>query len=415
MRARYKAVIFLSSLALGILLPVMSLVLCARGCDLKTLGFAFGIFAAAVIIAEVPSGIFADLYGRKTSFLLSCALTVASGAALVLSRGFALSAAGLALAGLGTAFSSGSIQALVIEEAEASHGEERVGKAVAAMSAYECAGYMLGALAGGFLPAENGYLLHLIARMALAAAAGILALLALHEPWREGVERKPLRAHLSDMRKLLAEKRSLLLVIACVAALAFMQFMLETYWQPRFVEISGENAGKLLGMLCALGFGATVLGCAAMGLVKGWGERRYWAAYLAVAVAMAIMLILISLQNRVLGFALGYIALYFMLGLLAVSESTLVNLYATDDVRASMLSLTSFIARAGGVVSSLLGAALLAAFDISGLWRTGAYLTLACAIIVALLRFFPARKASGRARECAGEARADSENGCGAP
>ena len=85
MRKAIQGIIFLKNMATGILAPVLTLTLLQHGADIRTVSLFIGLYSATIIIAEFPSGVFADLYGRKTSFLLSCALYVVSYSVLLVS------------------------------------------------------------------------------------------------------------------------------------------------------------------------------------------------------------------------------------------------------------------------------------------------------------------------------------------
>ena len=55
----------------GLLAPVLSLVLLSHGATMENLSLCIGIFAVMVVVLELPSGILADLIGRKRIFLIS--------------------------------------------------------------------------------------------------------------------------------------------------------------------------------------------------------------------------------------------------------------------------------------------------------------------------------------------------------
>ena len=152
MKTKYKLLIFFTSFGYGVVAPVLSLLLSAHGCPTGMLGVAFGAFAAVVIAAEVPSGVFADLHGRKVSFLISCALSAVSGAVLLLARSFPAAVAGLMLFGLAAAFSSGSAEALIVDETLLERGQDALGKTVASIAAYQCAGIAAGSLSADICP-----------------------------------------------------------------------------------------------------------------------------------------------------------------------------------------------------------------------------------------------------------------------
>ncbi len=66
-----QLIIFINYASLGIILPVLNLILLKKGADLKTLPLLIACYSATVLCFELPSGICADLYGRKTVFLIS--------------------------------------------------------------------------------------------------------------------------------------------------------------------------------------------------------------------------------------------------------------------------------------------------------------------------------------------------------
>lgn len=386
MKATHKILIFTTNFALGLLLPVMSLMLIARGCMLQTLGLAVGAFAVAVIVAELPTGIFADLYGRKISFLIACALNAASCMVLLFSASFVMAAGGLVLTGIGTAFASGSADALIIEATLAQSGDKSLNKVVGAMRACEGAGLMAGAVAGGFIPNVENYMLHILTRMALVIAAGIWAWFVLHEARVVRQARVTLRAHLAGMSRLIFQVKEMLLVFTCAAAFGFLQFLLETYWQPQLGALTNGGSQVLLGLLCTGGFGAAAAGSFIIGRVKAIKMKWYWVIYLSLGVVVSALIALLSQESGAVGFALVYVAVYMVIGMIAVSEQTIVNGLTPDDIRASILSLMSFTVRAGGVLSSIVAATLIAGMRIGSVWLIGSVFTAVCFAAVAFTR-----------------------------
>ena len=103
MKPAQRLILFLHSFSGGVLMPILSLLLLERGCDLRTLPLVLGVYSATVILCEVPTGVCADLLGRKKTFLISCALGVGSMLALLLSGSvWGLLACGVASAAVGT-------------------------------------------------------------------------------------------------------------------------------------------------------------------------------------------------------------------------------------------------------------------------------------------------------------------------
>ena len=54
--------------------PIYPLFLLSRGLDLFQMNLVLGTYLIAVFLFEVPTGVVADYFGRKASFLASCAV-----------------------------------------------------------------------------------------------------------------------------------------------------------------------------------------------------------------------------------------------------------------------------------------------------------------------------------------------------
>ena len=383
MKTKYKLLIFFTSFGYGVVAPVLSLLLSAHGCPTGMLGVAFGAFAAVVIAAEVPSGVFADLHGRKVSFLISCALSAVSGAVLLLARSFPAAVAGLMLFGLAAAFSSGSAEALIVDETLLERGQDALGKTVASIAAYQCAGIAAGSLLGGYLPNDGAYTVHLAVRISLALACAVFAAVVLKETAR-GQKKQGglLKAHLGQMVRIMKQKRALTAVFLVIFAVTVTQAMVEMYWQPGLISLSGGVAQSYLGYICAGGYVATTLGCALMGRANLKAQRRQWIAYIGLGAAFAVLVYAMAAQTGPLWFAVCYVLLYFSIGLMAVPEQTIVNTHATNDVRASVMSVVSFFSRAGALISGVVSSALLLKTQIGPMWQIGAAFTGVCLLAV---------------------------------
>ena len=157
--------------------------LAARGFSLTEIGFAEGVFHFVSFLFEVPSGVIADVFGRKRSMVASQCMFAAASAAMLLSRSMGGVCLAMALSALGYNFASGSREALAYESLKMCGREEayqqfavndltlwRVGSALATL----CAGFAL------WLGPRAAYGVDLA-----LALAGLLPALALREPERE--------------------------------------------------------------------------------------------------------------------------------------------------------------------------------------------------------------------------------------
>ena len=397
MKPIYKILALLCYFSIGLCTPVQTLLMCEHGCTLQNVGLTFTIFAVTVIIAEIPSGVFADLRGRRLSFILSRVMEAASAAMLIVSDSFWLSAAAFATAGFAVAFASGSLDALAVEDAVRRGGKGAMTKAVSQFSVCQCAGVACGALAAGFIPYVPGYALHLEWKCALSLLTAVVSF-ALPEDVRkpsDGGGRIKLGEHIGRVSSLLRQSSAIKVAVVCIAATVTVQTAVETYWQPRFVEINGGAGQGALGVLMASSYIASTGGCALMGLADLKDESRRWETYLLLSAGFAFAEASLSFISSSLLFSALYVAAFLLIGLLTVPEQTIINAEATDDVRATVLSVTSFAARVGAMVSGTLGSLLLLAGNVAFVWRVMALLAFAGLAAAYVMR----RASSGKDRE----------------
>ena len=134
---------------LDITTAVWVALLAARGYSLWQIGLAEGVFHVVSLMAEIPSGMAADLLGRKRTLALSGVMAAVSGALMGFERGFGFVMAAMACSALSYNLISGTLQALTYD----SLCEEKrtdLYPAVQARCAWlESAGALLGRLAGG--------------------------------------------------------------------------------------------------------------------------------------------------------------------------------------------------------------------------------------------------------------------------
>ena len=90
-------------------------ILASRGFSLAQIGFAETVFHIASLLFEIPSGVIADVFGRKRALLLSCFMRIIADLAMILSNNFALVCLSMVFTALNYNFASGSDEALAYD------------------------------------------------------------------------------------------------------------------------------------------------------------------------------------------------------------------------------------------------------------------------------------------------------------
>lgn len=380
MRKIYQAIVLIKNFATGVMAPVLTLALMARGASVGEVSLLMGAYSFTVIAMEFPSGVYADLAGRKKAFLLSAALfALCYGLLLAASSAITLFSAMVAC-GLGRAFSSGSVEALVLDEATGrGAGAPDAGAAVevggalvwvtARLSILESAGLAAGSLAGGLMAGlMSGYRVNLAVNLLLYALLFLMALLFVREaPRPRGTGALgPVRAQVRESVRFMARPGEVRMLLALALITGFSLIGLETYWQPALSRLS--PAPWTLGAVSFAGFCSVILGShLAQRLIsrqKDGGVKLL----LGLKALAGGCLILLAFQARAPLFALVYMLVYLMLGGGGVAESARLNRAASASQRASILSLFSFAAQVGGVIASLCGYFVSARADFTALW-----------------------------------------------
>jgi len=353
-----QIIYFLKFFASGTIVPILSLMLLARGATIETISLIIGLYSVTVIAAEFPSGVFADLYGRKTSFLLSCVLYLISYCMFFFSRSAVILLIGMVVNGLSRAFSSGSIEALMIDHAtEQCCPLERV---TARLAILESAGLAGGALVGGLL-AEVGerFSFNLGVNIIITVIILFLTVLFVHETPRMKAEHvatthrqlfhKQVRESLS-FAKLGGTVRILLIFFLLMG---FALSAIEVYWQPALEAY--QPVYWLFGAVSFGGFAFVIFGSWVAEKLLRKHPKAGVGLLLLLKAPLGLGLILFSFVRSEFSLVGFYLGLYLLIGSSNVVESTLLNQIVPSSHRASILSLFSLVLQIGGVLASLGG------------------------------------------------------------
>lgn len=369
----HKILFFLNSFSTGILTPVLTLVLCSYGASLSTVPVFLGIFAVTVMVLEVPSGVFADLKGRKNTFLMSHIFIWLSFFTIFMGNSPLFLAVGNVFLGMGRAFGSGSMEALEIDQYIEKNGKTHLPEINSLLAKLDNFGLAAGALLGGYLGyVDSDYSLNLIS---LLLAEAVLIFMAVFFVKEERTERKKTEQNLltgfSGMLKSIKASRILCAVCGMAAVLGFLLAAVETYWQPSIKLYLPENLTWLLGIVnCSAYLGGSIGNTAGMKILSKTGntlsaKKRLYAAF---RILLCLVPVLMAFCRTWYIFALVYALVYMVSGMAGLVENTLLHEAADSSFRASMMSLYSLLVRGGSIGTSLLCGVLLQSGNLNLVW-----------------------------------------------
>ena len=250
--------------------------LAARGFSLAQIGLAEGVFHGVSLLCEVPSGMAADLLGRRRTLIFGGVLGVVSAATMAFAPSLAFICAGMGLKALGYNLLSGTTEALTYDSLKTAGRERDYIKVDAKASIFMKLASALGALASllaGVLTSAGYYLADaaVSAVSALAAANLTEPVVTDEQAAREKhiLQELParLRVHILDSLDCLCSSTPARRIIMADAVISLPSYLTSMFVQQRLTQqgwamewlfLPGLLAGAA-GMAGALYFGCALL------------------------------------------------------------------------------------------------------------------------------------------------------------
>jgi MFS family permease len=344
----YYLIYSLYSLSWSYIGPMYALFLLSRGLDLFQMSVVPAIYWIVSFLFEVPTGAFADLVGRKVSFLLSCAIRMCAFGLYAFADRFAVFALAEFIDALGSTLANGALDAWAVDGMRA-EGDTRPGdRFFARAQMLARTAIIMGGLISGYVGQYNLTLPWLLAAGTFALT-GIVAAVSMREIRPAAAERLRPRASLVKTvhEGLLAVRRTPVLLLLCglTLAAAFATMPAHMLWQPRMSALTGEGVW-LMGWIWALLNLAAIAGSAVISPLLGRYGRELVLG--GVVLWRGVMLGIAALTTGV-GPALG--GLLFMEMGFGVSEPLLqawMNEHIAPEQRATVLSVRAMCFTLGG-------------------------------------------------------------------
>ena len=312
-----------------------------RGLSLAQASLVDVTFFVAAAFGEVPTGIVADTWGRKTSLTAGTALmsigilgwTFASTLPLIM-----LSYLGM---GIGYTFLSGAEDALFYESVQLAGRADDYTRLVGRAGAAIMGALALGSVASGLLASINLILPMLVCGLSLLVMLGVV--LTFKEPQTEeqsdGQPRKSFSAILRQSFAMMRARPTLLYPMIYLALVPLAAFITETlFLQPQALALGVPLAG----------IGVLVMAVQLTNMVgSNWSERitaRFGEGriiYAAPLLILASLILLAAIQKLPV---LVFIAVIgFFTSVIRPSLLNRIQNEVTDDVRATIISMQSLM------------------------------------------------------------------------
>jgi MFS family permease len=353
----YLILLLLHTLAASFIWGINTLFLLDAGLSNAEAFSANAFFTAGLVLFEVPTGVIADMWGRRLSYLLgTLVLTVSTVLYLLMwrvSAPFWAWAIASAFLGLGFTFFSGAVQAWLIDALQASGFTGQLDAVFAKGEIVEGVAMLTGSVAGGYLAQVTNLGAPYVLRAVVLGLTCVIAALLMRDV---GFTPKRSRSVVREMKRVLTTAfeqglgnpavRWVMLSNVFTDGVSIYVFYAA---QPYLLELYGDRtAYGVAGLAAAIVGGAQIAGGL---LVPHLGRlfTRRSSVLLAIVVLSTVTLGLIGAIPR-FGVAIVLLVLWGLIfaAVMPVRQAYVNGLIASEQ-RATVLSFDSLMGSSGGV------------------------------------------------------------------
>ncbi|MDQ3957391.1 MAG: MFS transporter [Actinomycetota bacterium] len=294
----YLVISGLFTLSASLIWGINTLFLLDAGLSIFEVFVANAVFTAAMALFEVPTGVVADTRGRRASFLLAASTlsvgTLAYVGVAAIDGGLLLFCLAGVILGLGYTFYSGAVEAWLVDALKATGYERALDDVFARSSIVSSIAMIVGTLGGGILGQLHLSIPYLVRTAALVIALGV----GFRTMFDLGFSPRTLRLHgiVGEMRKVgragitYGWQKPAVRLLVMESFLTWGFFSWAWYaWQPYFLELYGDDAVWLSGVIAALFALAGIAGNTLVSKLALPGRRRTTILLAGAAVSTAAM------------------------------------------------------------------------------------------------------------------------------
>jgi MFS family permease len=355
----YLLLTLLSTLAASFIWGINTLFLLDAGLNNAEAFAANAFFTAGMVIFEIPTGVLADTWGRRTSYLLGSATLLVTTLVYVAMWQIQAPLGGWAIAsvlvGLGFTFFSGATEAWLVDALTFTGSRDELEPVLARGQVVDGAAMLVGSAAGGVVAQLTNLGVPYLIRSALLGLTLIAAFLLMHDL---GFTPNRGKAPLVEVRRVLRESldagwrnppvRWLMLSGLMSGGVGIFAFYA---LQPYLLELYGdERAFGIAGLAAAIVAGTEMLAGLIAPRIRHLFRRRTHALILAGAISAASL--------ALLGFTSSFWVAIVLLAIWGMTfavtmpfRQAYLNGIIPAQQRATVLSFDNLMGSAGAVVA----------------------------------------------------------------
>jgi MFS family permease len=357
-RQVYFTLLLSNTLAASLIWGINTLFLLQAGLTNTQAFLANSFFTLGQMIFEVPTGMVADVKGRRFSYLLGTITLSLSTAAYLgawyLRADFWVWAVSSVLLGLGFTFFSGATEAWLVDALKAAGDTNEIDEVLAKGQSVGGAAMLIGSVAGGFIAQQTSLAVPYILRSVILGVTFVLAWFTMRDWGFKPEKSGSLKGDISNLVHASYEHglknpnlRWIMLTAPLGSGVGFYAFYA---MQPYLLQLYGsENAYGVAGLAAALVAGSQVVGGLLVPKLKGLVGDRIQFLTIGTVMAATILMAIGVLGN----FYLVVAALMLWGMVFALTQPVYqahLNQHIPSNQRATVLSFAALLGSSGGVV-----------------------------------------------------------------
>ena len=357
----YLVIAGLYSLSSSLIWGVNTLFLLHAGLDIFGVFVASAAFTVGMVVFEIPTGVVADAWGRRLSFLMSAAVlglgTLGYVGLAEMHAGLLAWCAASAVLGLGFTFYSGAVEAWLVDGLRVTGYEGLLDKVFAQGALVTGAAMVVGTVLGGLL-GSLGLDLPYVVRAVTLALVFVVALFTMHDL---GFEVRPFSLA-AIPREMVAIARAgvtygwrrpsvRLLIVTSFLEIGFLSWGFYA-WQPYFLGLLHRDAVWAAGVFAAFISLATMLGNALVGPLSRLVRRRT-TLLLGASAVEGVAIVGVGLGRSLWAVALLYLVASAAMGVIFPVKQAYLHQVIPSAQRATVVSFDSMLGNAGGAAGQV--------------------------------------------------------------
>ena len=343
-----------------------------NGLNLLQVNLVNAIFFLTLFICEIPTGAFADIFGRKTSFVVACALMSLGMFVYGSSHTFIGFVCAEVIAAIGATFRTGAFQAWLVDSLKHRAYEGSYTRIFGRESMFNQIGGGVGAITGSYLATHNPSYPWFVGGVGMAIVA-VVAFITMREEyfvrgvfsWKKGFTSMK-EVAVSSIRYGANHKAVRFILIITFVQIYAVQ-AINMYWQPFFRNHGVREAH--LGLLFTGMMAFIALGGFLVSRIKTEGKERSMIlmamVYVGVIIAMSALSSLVPLA--IVLFLLHEVGRGFWQ---PMKDSYLQQRIPSHE-RATITSFCAIAPHIGGAIGLVISGVIAQAFGITVAWIVG--------------------------------------------